>query len=244
MRLILVLALTGWLWASLAFAGESTPSTCSMQPGLQSIHMQDGEFNWMRDGDVREPCDNLPSDGWSRRSTGLVDLHVHADGPTGSGRFWTVTVGVSGKNESQPTRGVCFATSTLGWRTLQRFSMAPLPWLDDVNNDGRAEFILWDSFPLHKEGSMAEYGLMAWVYRLVVPDSLVLDLNLSRDLARLLAKEYRSPAENDKGNLGDLREKAAVSLEKFAEQRCSLLTGNRGRRTLFPGGGGNGVGPR
>lgn len=234
MRSILIMVLTGWLWSNPAFADEASLSACLMQPVLPSIHMQDGEFNWLHNGDVREPCDNLPSGGWSRRSAGPGDLHVHADGPTGSGRFWTVTVGVSGKHESQPTRGVCLSTSTLGWRTLQHFSKGPLTWLDDVNNDGRAEFILWDSFPLHNERSMAEYALMAWVYRLVGPDSLVIDLDLSRDLAGLLAKEYRSPSGNDKGYLGDLRENAAVSLERFAEQRCSLVTGDRGRRKRFP----------
>ena len=235
-RLILILILTCRLWANPAFAGEATPPACLMQPAWQSIHIKDGEFKWLRDGKVGEPCDNLPSDGWSRRSAGPGDLHVHADGPMGSGRFWTVTVGVSGKQGSQPTHGVCLSASTLGWRTLQRFSKGPLTWLDDVNNDGRAEFILWDSFPLHNEGTMAEYALMAWVYRLVAPDSLVIDLDLSRNLARLLAKEYRTSSENDKGYLGDLRNQAAVSLERFAEYRCSLVSGYRGHRMPFPDG--------
>ncbi len=235
-RLILIVVLTYRLWVTPVFAGESAPPACLMQPAWQSIHIKDGEFIWLRDGDFKEPCDNLPSNGWIRRSAGPGDLHVHADGPTGSGRFWTVTVGVSGKQESQPTRGVCLSTSTLGWRTLQHFGKGPLPWLDDVNNDGRAEFILWDSFPLHNEASMAEYALMAWVYRLVAPDLLVIDLDLSRDLAGLLSKEYRSPSKNDKGYPGDMREKAAVSLERFAEHRCLIVTGNRDRSKRFPAG--------
>jgi len=54
------------------------------------------------------------------------------------------------------------SASTVDWRTLQRYSEGPLPWLDDVDDNGRPEFILWDSFALHDEASLAEYALVAW----------------------------------------------------------------------------------
>jgi hypothetical protein len=114
------------------------------------------------------------------------------------------------------------STSTVGWRTLQRYSKGPLPWLDDVNDDGSAEFILWDSFPLRDDASMAEYALVGWVYRLVSPDSLVMDLDLSKRLARSLSKEYRSPLKAIAGYPGELRGQAAEALKKFADERCTI----------------------
>jgi hypothetical protein len=149
-----------------------------------------------------------------------MNLFVHADGPEGSGRFWTVTVGVSAGHLLKPTRGICLSASTLGWRTLERYSKGPLPWLDDVDGDGSAEFLLWDSFPLHDEAIMVEYALMAWVYRLVSEESLAIDWGMSRTLARLLAKEYRSSLDDKAGYPEGLRAKAAEALESFANERC------------------------
>jgi hypothetical protein len=130
-------------------------------------------------------------------------------------------VAVSEKQQ-KVERGTCIWTSTVGWRTLQRYSMGPLPWLDDVDDDGRSEFILWDSFPLRDGASMAEYALIAWVYRLAPPDELVMDWELTRTFARSLAKEYRSPSEPPSGSPDGSRAKAAEALEEFAEERCRV----------------------
>jgi hypothetical protein len=222
MRLISVVALVSVLSAMLISAGEPLSSPCLMQPPARAMQLDKSGFTWQAGGGLTGPCDRVPSDGWSRKSTGSWDLHVHADGPEGSGRFWTVTVGVSRKQETKPVRGVCLSTSTVGWRTLQRYSKGALPWLDDLNNDGGAELILWASFPLRDEASMAEYGLVAWVYRLDSPDSLSLDWDLSRRLARSLAKEYRSPLDHDSGYPSELRARAAEALERFAEERCNV----------------------
>jgi hypothetical protein len=222
MRLISLMVLTGWLWAAPVLAGDSLPPPCLMQPAHQFMRLPDRGFTWLRGEGFRGTCDEVPTEGWSRGSSGTLDLFVHADGPAGSGRFWKVTVGVARKPSSKPIRGVCVSTSTVGWRVLQRYSKGALPWLDDVDGDGSAEFILWDSFPLHDEASMAEYALVAWVYRLVAPDSLVIDWNLSRGLARSLAKEYRSPLEATPGYPGDLRAQAAEALERFANGQCSV----------------------
>jgi hypothetical protein len=105
---------------------------------------------------------------------------------------------------------------------LQHYSKGPLPWLDDLNHDGRAEFILWDSFPLHGEASMAEYVLVAWVYALDSPDTLTIDWELTRSLAKTLAMEYRSPVDANRGPLRKLRGLAADALECFASKGCSV----------------------
>lgn len=61
-------------------------------------------------------------------------------------------------------------TSTAGWRTLRQYRRISLLWLEDLDQDGEAELIIWDSFPLKENASMAEYGLVAWVYRLASKD--------------------------------------------------------------------------
>jgi len=222
MRLIAIVVLTGWLSVASLLAGEPAPPPCLMKPVAWSIHFPDSGFTWLPGGDFSGPCSKIPPAEWSRGSAGPWHLYVHTDGPEGSGRFWTVTVGISAKRESKPRHGVCLSTSTVGWRTLQRYSKGSLPWLEDVNNDERAEFILWDSFPLHDNASMAEYALVAWVYRLDSPDSLLIDWDLTRGLASSLAKEYRSPLATNKGYPGELRGGAADALERFAGSRCNV----------------------
>jgi hypothetical protein len=84
---------------------------------------------------------------------------------------------------------------------------SPLPWLDDLDNDGKAELIIWDSFPLHEDASQAEYGLVAWVYRLASEDLLAIDWGLSLRMAREIAQAYG-------------QHPAAEALEQFADKQC------------------------
>jgi hypothetical protein len=176
----------------------------------------------LQGGNLRGTCDDVPAKKWIRNHSGSFDLFVYADGPSGSGRFWNITVGVAGRQHLKPTLGVCLVTSTVGWRTLQRYKKAPLPWLDDLDNDGRAELIIWSSFPLRKDSSLAEYGLIAWVYRLTSEDSLAIDWGLSRRMAREVAEAYRSPLDSTDPYLGSLRAEAAEALERFADERCNM----------------------
>ena len=222
MRMIFLVILSGWLCATPVLAGDPLSSPCLMPPATLSIVLPDRGFTSMPGKDFGDTCGSVPVEEWNRGTSGSLDLFVHADGPAGSGRFWTVTVGVSEKQSSEPIRGICLSTSTIGWRTLQRYSKGPLPWLDDVDDDGIPEFILWASFPLHYEASMAEYALVAWVYRLVSSDSLVIDWDLSRELAGSIEKEYRSPLKTTTGYPGELRTQAAEALERFADERCSV----------------------
>jgi len=225
MRQILAILLTGWVSSEFLLAGEPASPACPMQPVARTITLPRSGFSWLPGGESRGRCEDVPSDGWSPGRPGTGDLSVHVDGPEGSGRFWNIIVGVPKQQQSRPDRGICITTSTLGWRTLQRYSKGGLPWLDDVNNDGRAELILWDSFPLHDDAFMAEYGLVAWVYRQDSARSLVVDLELSRELARSLAKEYRSPLKGTSGYPGDLRVQAAEALEQLADKRCRVTPG-------------------
>lgn len=171
--------------------------------------------------DVPDSCEPVPVHRWVRTPAGTMDLVVYADGPSGSGRYWMVTVGVAPRRQAAPTRGLCLTTSTVGWRTLQRFKTLPLPWTQDGDQDGRPELVLWDSFALSRDASAAEYGLVAWVYELDSVGTLALDLPLSRQTARELAAAYRTPLEDGQGGLQALRNAAARQLEAFADLTCA-----------------------
>jgi hypothetical protein len=224
MRLISLIILLSGLWVSFAFGGDPAPPRCLMRPDRLEMRLPNRGFTWLQGEDLRGRCDDVPAKKWIRGPSGALDLFVYADGPSGSGRFWNVTVGVARNQQPKPIRGVCLMTSTLGWRTLQRYKKTPLPWLDDPDHDGKAELIIWSSFPLREDASLAEYGLIAWVYRLTSEDSLTIDWGLSRRMAREIAESYRSPLDStDSPYLKPLRNKAAEALERFADDRCSAL---------------------
>jgi len=212
-----------YLWVSPVLAGDSFPPPCLMMPDQLEMRLPSRGLTWLQGEDLRGTCGDVPAKKWIRNHSGSVDLFVYADGPSGSGRFWNITVGVAKRQHLKPTLGVCLVTSTVGWRTLQRYKRAPLSWLDDLDNDGRAELIIWSSFPLREDASLAEYGLIAWVYRLTSENSLAIDWGLSRRMAREVAEAYRSPLDSTDHYLGPLRTEAAEALERFADERCSML---------------------
>jgi hypothetical protein len=177
-------------------------------------------FQWLANEDFRGPCDKVSDTAWTRFVSKQFILYVYADGPVGSGRFWNVSVGFSTREEAKPKRGFCFVTSTIGWRTLQEFDQVPLRWLSDENADNKPELIIWDSFPLSDEPSMAEYGLVAWVYQIDRTGKCKIDWDLSRKKASEIATSYRKPLANNGSTLDFLRGIAAAALEDFASGKC------------------------
>jgi hypothetical protein len=206
--------------------GRAVPTRqplCRMRPANLEIRLPHRGMTWLKGEDHSGACDAVAPGKWMRGAAGSGDLLVYADGPAGSGRYWTVTVGVAARGGAKPERGLCFTTSTVGWRTLQRFKNAPLPWLEDLDHDGRAELIVWESFALNQDASMAEFGLAAWVYRLTPENSLLLDWELSRQMAQEIAAAYRQPLGSADKNaaLATLRTQAANALEQFATGECT-----------------------
>ena len=163
-----------------------------------------------------------PSGRWLRNPAGHHALFVHADGPSGSGRFWRISVGVADSGEVAPARGFCLETSTAGWRTLQRFGRTPLPWLLDLDADRKPELIVWDSFAVSQEATASEFGLVAWVYQFDPPSTFTLDGDASRVLAHELAAAYRAPLETPAHSLARARAAAARALEAFANAECTM----------------------
>ena len=121
-------------------------------------------------------------------------------------------------------------SSTVGRRTLQEYKRGGLPWLEDLDGDGRSDFVFWESFELDESQSMAAFGLVAWVYRLLPEGSLQIDWELSRHMAREIAKEYRKSPHPSGGGLpgagGTLRRLAAEALEQFSDGRCRIPNGS------------------
>ena len=229
LRLFRLMILSAALCMGLGLAANVDVQPCLMKPAHLEMRLHNRGLTWLPGEDFDGTCDEVPVKKWARSPAGAGDLFVHADGPSGSGRFWNVTIGVAGRHESKPARGVCFKTSTIGWRTLQQYKKTPLPWLDDLDKKGKAELIVWESFALQEDASMAEYGLVAWVYRLTPEGSFVIDWSLSRQMAREIADAYRAPLDSKDLVLGPLRAQAAQALEQFADERCIVRSVTSGR---------------
>lgn len=225
MRLIPVIVLMWFLLTVPALAGDTVLPSCLMKPVHLKISIPDRGFKTLPGGNSNGLCGNTSVREWTRKTSGGVDLFLYAKGPEGSGRYWNVTVGIGTKQNRKPTRGVCLTTSTVGWRTLQQYKKG-LQWLDDLDGDGSAEFVVWDSFPLHDDVSLAEYAIVAWAYRFVSQNSLVIDWSLSRRLAQSIAKEYRSSPNSTAPYSVKLRTEAAEALEQFADERCRIKDTN------------------
>lgn len=184
----------------------------------QTIQFPEKGFIWMDNELAVDSCMSPADSLWIKKSGEEFDLLVVADGPHGSGRYWTITIALKSIDEQLPTRGICLVTSTIGWRTLQYFKRLPLPWVGDQNENGQPEFILWDSFPLNDEPTMAEFGLIGWVYELDSDGHLNLNMDLTRNLAAEIAAAYRLPLENENVSLQQRREEFAQILESFISE--------------------------
>jgi hypothetical protein len=196
---------------------------CTIAPSRRSFPLPAADVLPLPSEDVTTACPALADSGWTRQPGDSTDLLVHTDGPHGSGRYWTIAVAALPAGDSARARGFCVTTSTVGWRTLQRFPTA-LPWAADRDADGRPELVLWESFALRPEPIGPDYGLVAWVFELQGDSALVLDVAASRTLAGEIAAAYRAPLDGPPW-LGALRVAAARRLIVVAERGCELRPG-------------------
>jgi hypothetical protein len=206
-RLFFLICLVGSL--SAAAAADPGGVTCAMVPAHVRMPLPPSGLTWVEGEDLSGACEEVPAGQWTTAPAKAGKVMVNADGPSGSGRFWTVTVGLASKTGGTPDRGFCLTTSTMGWRTLRTYKRTPLPWLADLDANGAVELLIWDSFPLSDDPSMAEYGLVAWVYRPDAAGTFTLDWALSRQMAAELAEAYASAMP-----------KASEELGAFARGRC------------------------
>jgi hypothetical protein len=201
--------------------GQNLP-VCLMSPPYLEIQVPAVGFAAVDTELYVGECDVVDDSLWKIQHGDSFNLFVATDGPAGSGRYWNIIVGLAEAGKTTPTRGFCLTTSTIGWRTLRNFNNKPLPWISDRNRNGLPEFILWDSFPLHKEASNAEFGLTAWIYELDLKGMFMINWQLSRELASEIVSEYRKPIEESKNRIQNMRKDFARHLEQFATQKCKI----------------------
>ena len=208
---------------SAATPPEERCARCAMAPWHERIPIPAAGLAWV-DGDERSgPCDEDHAHEWTPALSNA--FLVDAQFGIGSARPWVVTVKVPSKSDGEPARGFCLDTSTLGWRTMLQYWRTPLPWVADLDSDGASELLIWESFPLSENASMAEYGLMVWVYELGADATFNVNWGLSRKMAAELAEAYRVPitAERDfAARIQPTREMASQELAAFAQERCRV----------------------
>jgi hypothetical protein len=204
----------------LTLAGEQQRN-CLMKPARFTMQIPRQGFIWLSDEEFTGQCDTVSNDNWKVFSSANFDLLIYPDGPTGSGRYWTISIALKSKVKTEPLRGFCFTTSTVGWRTLPESAKFPLKWVEDRDGDGKPELIIWDSFTLREEATMAEYGLIGWVYQVNQRGLCRIDWNLSRKLAGEIAAAYQQSTTNDNPISRNLCLAAAEALQSFSTNQCN-----------------------
>jgi hypothetical protein len=179
-------------------------------------HVEEG---WATD---LSPCDETDSDAWIQASTPDYNWKVCVTGPNGSGRYWDITILIEPPLGLGPRRGVELLGETRGLVNLEVAEQFKLPWVTDLDEDGRSEFILWKTFPPSSEVSPFQTGLIGWVYRPLPNAVFTLDLDLTRRLARSLAEMHRRPFNSGSAQNREHFERLATELERFAADECYL----------------------
>jgi hypothetical protein len=190
-----------------------------LKPVWLVIQIPQQGFMWLAGEEFTGNCDTVAEDDWKKYPADDFDMLICADGPAGSGRYWTISLAIKSKTDSIPGRGCCFTTSTVGWRTLPQPADFSLSWAEDRDSDGKPELIIWDSFPLSEEATMAEYGLIGWIYQIDQSGLCTIDWNLSRKSAVQIAALYNRPAAGEDQLRSNLQHLAAEALLSFAYGR-------------------------
>ena len=92
-------------------ADDEQRSNCLLNPYILEMQTPKEGFVWLGNQEFHQDCDASLEHKWNRLSSQTYDLCVSAEGPFGSGRYWTVTVGVADNQEMNPGRGFCLSTS-------------------------------------------------------------------------------------------------------------------------------------
>ena len=91
---------------------SETPEDCVISPPFLSIQVPNSGFEWRVEEPFEGECPTVAKELWRKQEGRSMDLLVAADGPSGSGRFWTVTIGLGKPEEFPPRKGFCIQTST------------------------------------------------------------------------------------------------------------------------------------
>lgn len=144
---------------------------------------------------------------------------------SGSGRWHTISIGISDSNLMKPQKIVKLSTSTAGWITLRDFDGDGLPWLRDVDNDSVSEIIIWQSFSDSKYFSTSSNGLIPFAYNLKGRE-LILNKSASCIMIDETKRNYQSTILFLSENMGkgwrdlDLYNRILAVLNKTRSNLC------------------------
>ncbi|MFO7657169.1 MAG: hypothetical protein R6W78_08885 [Bacteroidales bacterium] len=202
------------------FQTYSQTKECLFFPPVQFLPLPDKGFDDLS-GYVFD-CEYSIELNWEKLMGKDYSLFVHADGPQGSGRLWSIIFGFSSGKEDIPDRGICLISSTTGWRTLRKYE-SPIFWATDIDKDGNPEIIIWDSFYLDSDMSInVETGIIAWVYKYTEGKGFELSIALSKKLISTILIAYNSEIEGADSILISRRLMAAAALRDFLNDKCTF----------------------
>lgn len=208
---ILALAFTGGAFAL------SEALACPVTPPEPVMTVPEAGRVWRQGDGERRACSPSQAPARQHQSGAEASLDAWLAGPEGSARFWLVRVDVVARDA--PERGLCFITSTAGWRTMAGQWPAPIRFVEDQDADGAPELVLWSSLPLGEGGTNLETALIAWIYEFE-EGVFRLDPALTRARAAALADAYRAPLGPGRTALSALRAAAADALDEMAADAC------------------------
>ncbi len=191
---------------------------CELQPIWVKLDLPEQGFKDLDDDKKKNNICKIDHD-WQEFKFAGQKYYSGVSGPEGSGRYWNITIGVSELNRKNPTRGLCFVVSTIGWRTLQRYPR--LQWMTDLDDDGTPEFIIWNSFYLDDSLQAQRSGISVWVYK-ILGEQLILDSSLTRKLSLKLSKAYLKSLPRANSSLYRSRRKISRILSGIAKSKCKF----------------------
>jgi len=191
---------------------------CTLKPLWSRLVIPESGFKDLDDDDkLRNSC-SVEHD-WETYQQNNNKFFMGVQGPSGSGRYWNITIGLGQLKDKKPKRGICFVVSTLGWRTLQKFRR--LNWLEDLDGDLKPELIIWNSFYLDDTLQPLRTGISAWVYS-IYADQLILNTELTRKLSLELSYAYLKPIPRLNANLYNSRHQISRVLKSMGSTKCKF----------------------
>jgi hypothetical protein len=75
----------------------AAPARCLMEPPFVKLRLPAAPLEWLPGQDSEGACDDVPPGACVRTPLGSLDVMSCPVGPEGSGRYWTVTIGLASK---------------------------------------------------------------------------------------------------------------------------------------------------
>ncbi len=138
----------------------------------------------------------------------------------GSGKYWTIGIVDSATGKS----AFYFNTTTIGIRNVYQYIDGALPWVNDFNNDGNDEIIIWGSYLAFESGTNGDYGLIGWVYEKKANDTFVINFDYSSQIWEKIIMSYKKNRKNPlEGLLAYGNDTSLSKIYNFNDNRAGVL---------------------